>query len=71
MAACLLSKRIYENINELQFSDKTVYSALKSIENLALTLGKNYKKTVIVKLEELFNELQEYVKNILEKTVKI
>jgi hypothetical protein len=69
MAACLLSKRIYENINELQFNGKTVYSALKSIENLALTLDKTYKKEVITELEKLFKKLQDEVKKYLRKNV--
>ena len=67
MAACLKDKRIYENINELQFNDKTVYSALKSIENLALTLDKTYKKEVITELEKLFKKLQDEVKKYLRK----
>ena len=67
MATCLKDKRIYENINELQFNDKTVYSALKSIENLALTLDKTYKKEVITELEKLFKKLQDEVKKYLRK----
>ena len=67
MAACLKDKRIYENIKELQFNDKTIYSALKSIENLALTLDKKYKKEVITELEKLFKKLQDEVKTYLRK----
>jgi hypothetical protein len=67
MAACLKNKRIYENIKELQFNDKTVYSALKSIEILALTLEKTYKKEVITELEKLFKKLQDEVKTYLRK----
>ena len=44
MATILKNEIIYKNISELQFNDSTIYSALKSIQNLATTADKDYKK---------------------------
>ncbi len=65
MAVILKSSKIYENIKSLQFNDNTIYSALKSIENLAMVTDKDYKEKVIEDLKILFDKLQKNVKSYL------
>ena len=62
MAAILKNEKICKNISELQFNDSTIYSALKSIQNLATTADKDYKEKIIDDLKILFEKLQKNVK---------
>ena len=65
MAAILKSNKLYENISELKFNDSTIYSALKRIENLAMTTDKDYREKIIDKLKAIFDDLQKNVKSYL------
>ena len=62
MASILKNEKIYKNISELQFNDSTIYSALKSIQNLATTADKDYKEKIIDDLKILFEKLQKNIK---------
>lgn len=69
MAGLLKSKKTYNEIKALQFNNKTFYSALKSIEALAITAEIDYREKVMNTLNGIFDELRESVMQYMNKTI--